>query len=62
MSPTVKMRDYIEASGFQFLKDCDGWALYDLDSRLEVADSRADTYGGSIWVSATTFGIKEEDV
>lgn len=57
MSPTVKMRDGIEAAGYQFLKDDNGWALFDLDDRSEVPGTRAPQYGNAIWAAASALGL-----
>ncbi len=57
MSPTVKMRDGIEAAGYQFLKDDNGWALFDLDDRSEVPGTRTRQYGNTIWAAASALGL-----
>lgn len=57
MSPTVKMRDSIEAAGYQFLKDDNGWALFDLDDRSEVPGTRTRQYGNTIWAAASVLGL-----
>ncbi len=41
MSPTKRMMDLIEEANYQFLKDDNGWALYDGDDRSEVKGSRS---------------------
>ncbi len=47
---TLFARDAIEAVGYQFLKDKQGWACYDTDNRLELKGSRHPTsYGESVW-------------
>lgn len=57
MSPTVAMRDGIEAAGYQFLRDENGWALYDLDDRSEVPGTRTRQYGNTIWAAASALGL-----
>lgn len=59
-TPTVRMRDRVEAVGYQFLRDDTGWALYDLDDRSEVQGTRALTYGDSIWAAASALGLEHE--
>lgn len=61
MTPTVRMRDRVEAVGYQFLPDDGGWALYDLDDRSEVRGTRARTYGDSIWAAASALGLEHEE-
>lgn len=57
MSPTVEMRDRIEAAGFQFLKDGEAWTLFDLDDRSEVPGTRTPQYGNTIWAAASALGL-----
>lgn len=61
MSPTAKMRDYIEEGGYQFLKDEAGWALYDTNDRSEVKGSRSRWLGHAIWASADQLGLMFND-
>jgi hypothetical protein len=61
MTPTVRMRDRVEAVGYQFLQDAAGWALYDLDDRSEVPGTRAKMYGDSIWAAASVLGLEHEE-
>lgn len=61
VTPTVRMRDRVEAVGYQFLRDDAGWALYDLDDRSEVRGTRARSYGDSIWAAAEVLGLRHEE-
>lgn len=61
MTPTVHMRDRVEAVGYQFLRDDAGWALYDLDDRSEVRGTRAWHYGDSIWQAADALGLNTKE-
>jgi len=61
MTPTVRMRDRVEAVGYQFLPDDGGWALYDLDDRSEVRGTRARSYGDAIWAAAAVLGLRHEE-
>lgn len=61
MSPTVRMRDRVEAAGFQFLRDDRGWALYDADDRSEVGGTRRPSYGDAIWAAAEMLGLESEE-
>jgi hypothetical protein len=49
---TASKRRELEDSGFQFLKDENGWALYDLDDRSEVPGSRHSRLGDCVWLAA----------
>ena len=60
MTPTVRMRDRVEAVGYQFLRDDVGWSLYDLDDRSEVNAARAKALGDSIWLAAEALGLQHE--
>jgi hypothetical protein len=55
------MRDLVEGAGFQFLKDGNGWALYDLDDRSEVSGTRTGTYGNSVWAAADVLGLDNQE-
>ena len=61
VTPTVRMRDRVEAVGYQFLRDDAGWALYDLDDRSKVRGTRARSYGDSIWAAAEALGLRHEE-
>lgn len=58
MTRTQAMMAELEASGFQFLKDRDGWALYDVDDRTEVGGSRAIALGHAVWAAAGALGVE----
>ncbi len=45
---TVQLRNKIEAAGYQFLRDKEGWACYDADDRTEVPTTRHKYYGESV--------------
>ena len=60
MTPTIRMRDCVEAVGYQFLRDDAGWSLYDLDDRSEVNAARAKALGDSIWLAAEALGLQHE--
>ena len=61
MTPTVRMRDRVEAVGYQFLPDDGGWSLYDLDDRSEVNAARAKALGDSIWLAAEALDLRHEE-
>ena len=54
---TATMKSHIEDSGFQFLKEEDGWALYDADDRSEVIGVRQRTLGEAVWKAAEVLQI-----
>ncbi|URA07042.1 hypothetical protein P9A47_gp74 [Xanthomonas phage Elanor] len=55
------MRALIEEAAFQFLKDANGWALYDADDRSEVKGTRSPQLGNSIWAAAELLGLTKEE-
>lgn len=54
------MKDLIEEANYQFLKDRNGWALYDGDDRSEVPGTRSPQLGNSIWSAAEGLGLTKE--
>lgn len=55
---TIELRNTIEAAGFQFLKDKDGWACYDADDRREVPNTRHKYYGHSVHMASDELQLK----
>lgn len=49
----------LEASGFQFLKDKQGWACFDDDTRVEVPGSRHKYLGEAVWLAAKHLGVEK---
>lgn len=58
---TAQVRDRIEAAGYQFLKDGNGWACYDADDRSEVPRSRHKSYGESVHLALLELVLGEEN-
>jgi hypothetical protein len=54
---TAEMRDAIEVFGYHFLKDKDGWACYDADTRQEVPNTRSPRYGDTVHLAADHLGM-----
>ncbi|UIS24802.1 hypothetical protein AXL1_75 [Stenotrophomonas phage vB_SmaS-AXL_1] len=54
------MMSLIEEAAYQFLKDDNGWALYDADDRSEVRGTRSPQLGNSIWAAASELGLTKE--
>lgn len=57
MTPTRRLMAVVEDAGYQFLKDGNGWALYDLDDRSVVKNTRCMMLGDSIWAAAGLLGV-----
>jgi len=47
----------VEDAGYQFLKDGSGWALYDLDDRSAVRNTRHKMLGDSVWAAVEQLGV-----
>lgn len=47
--PTSELKVLIESFGYQFLKDKNGWACYDTDTRQEVPNARGPRLGDVVW-------------
>lgn len=54
---TSQMKKAVEDAGFQFLKEEDGWTLYDTDDRTEVTGVRQRTLGEAVWKAADVLQV-----
>lgn len=54
---TSQMKKAVEDAGFQFLKEEDGWTLYDTDDRTEVPGVRQRTLGEAVWKAADVLQV-----
>lgn len=47
----------LEAAGYQFLKDKNGWACYDTDNRQEILGTRNPRLGESVYQASLLISL-----